>query len=671
MRPWTPLLLIAALAPAPGCQGVSKLDLTTLSRGTWQRPEDVVAALAIEPGDTVADLGAGEGYFLPYLSDAVGSDGTVYAVDVDAEIVRELAERFPPDSTNVKATLGELDDPKLPAESLDLVLIVNTYHHIEDRPAYFRRLQAGLGAGGRVAVIEPNDGSRRRPAARPRRGTYQLGGRRRERDAGGGLPGGVPSRLPAGADLPDLRPGAGSARGPCRLRSSARRRPTGPPVSFPASAPSPRAACWSRTRSEAGSSPPPGFLARDLGDPVWILALWAIGGALALAGALSYAELGAAYPKVGGEYVYLREAFGPRAAFLSGWTSFTMGFGAPIAASSIAFAEYLRVLMPEALGGIPLPIPAVALVWGLTAIHLLGVEGGGRFQRLVTVLKVGGVLLLLAIGVGAGGGDPSHWTLASPDADPRVGTAAVGLIFVLYSFSGWNAAAYIAGEIRDPTRSLPRALLWGTGFVALLYLGLNLFYLYALPVEALASEPVLPVAEKAASALLGPGASTAVSALLCVSIAGATSSMVWAGPRVTWAMAEDGALPRRLGQLSASGAPRAATLLQAFWITGLLATGTFEQLVVYGGFAIALFSVAAVASVLVLRGTQPDRPLPFRVPGFPWVPLCFIAATLWIAGHTLIERPGEALLSLATVGVGLVLFAWTRRQSSIRSSGPQ
>ena len=406
-----------------------------------------------------------------------------------------------------------------------------------------------------------------------------------------------------------------------------------------------------------------GFLARDLGDPFWILALWGVGGALALAGALSYAELGAAMPRVGGEYVYLREAFGRPLAFLSGWTSFTIGFGAAIAAASIAFAEYLATLLPAAVAQTAPSLAAVALVWTLTGIHLLGVAGGGRFQRLITIVKIGGVLLLLGAAFGSGAGSWEHFSAAPGAARPRLGSAAVGLIFVLYSFAGWNAAAYIAGEIRRPERSLPRALIAGTIFVALFYLAINLFYFYALPASALAAEPVLPVAKKAASALLGPRASSIVAALLCLSIAGASSSMIWAGPRVTWAMAQDGVVPRALGARSGAGAPTAAILLQAVWVTLLLFTGTFEQLVVYGGFAIALFSAAAVACLFVLRWRLPQQARPFRVPGYPWVPASFIVATLWIAGHVLIERPTEALLSLATVLAGLPLYAiWRRKQ---------
>jgi APA family basic amino acid/polyamine antiporter len=407
-----------------------------------------------------------------------------------------------------------------------------------------------------------------------------------------------------------------------------------------------------------------GFLARDLGSPLWILLLWAAGGALALAGAMSYAELGASMPRVGGEYVYLRRAFGPLVGFLSGWTSFTIGFGAAIAAAAMGFAHYLQVLLPEGggwLGQRP-EVPAIGLVWALTGIHALGIERGGRFQRLVTIGKVGAVVLLVAVALALGRGDWAHFGGRFATGAPPGGASAVGLVFVLYAYSGWNAAAYIAGEIRDPARSLPRAMIGGTAVVTLLYLALNVMYFYALPVSALAAEPVLPGAEKAASALLGPAAGAAVAAVLCLSIAGAVSSMIWAGPRVYQAMAEDGAAPRILARTSEAGAPVAAIALQSVWITVLLLSGTFEQLVVYSGFALALFSAAAVACLVALRRREPERLRPFRVPAYPWVPLAFIAASLWIASYALLERPAEAMLSAATVLAGIpVWWMWRAR----------
>jgi APA family basic amino acid/polyamine antiporter len=407
-----------------------------------------------------------------------------------------------------------------------------------------------------------------------------------------------------------------------------------------------------------------GFQVRDLGDPFLILLLWLFGGALALAGAMSYAELGTALPRVGGEYVYLRRAFGPVWGFLSGWTSFTIGFGAAIAAAAVAFAHYLIALVPSLAAASP-AVLALALVWGLTGIHALGVERGGSFQRWLTVLKIGGIALLVLVALGSGRGDRAHLGAAAPGVEPGFGTAAVALVFVLYAFAGWNAAGYIAGEIRDPRRSLPRAMIGGAAFVTLLYLAVNLAYFYALP----AAEPVLPVAEKAAAALFGQGAASVVSAVLCVSIAGAASSMIWAGPRVYFAMAEDGVAPRWLAKTSHTAAPVPAILASSAWVTVLVLSGTFEQLVVYSGVALALFSAGAVASLFVLRRREPGLTRPYRVAPYPWVPLAYVAAALWIAAHAAFERPVESLLSLGTVVAGLPFYFVWRPRPAPRARG--
>jgi len=406
-----------------------------------------------------------------------------------------------------------------------------------------------------------------------------------------------------------------------------------------------------------------GFQARDLGDPGAILLLWLVGGALALAGAMSYGELGAAIPRVGGEYVYLRRAFGPLCGFLSGWMSFTVGFGAAIAAAAMGFAAYMGTLAPGSLFERAPTAVALALVWALTGVHLLGTEQGGRFQRWITIAKIGAVFVGLIAAVAWGEGSWGNLTRGVPGVTPKLGTASVALIFVLYAFSGWNAASYIAGEMRDPARNLPRALIGGTLFVTVFYLAVNLVYFYALPASALAADPVLPVAEKVASALFGDDAARIASALLCLSIAGACSSMIWAGPRVYQAMAQDGVVPAALARTTKRGAPATSTLLQSTWISLLLFTGTFEQLVVYAGVALAVFSALGVGSVLVLRVREPDLPRPYRVALYPWVPLAYMAGSLWIARYTGLERPTEAALSAATIASGLPLYwLWNRRR---------
>ncbi len=406
-----------------------------------------------------------------------------------------------------------------------------------------------------------------------------------------------------------------------------------------------------------------GFLARDLGDPTLILSLWVVGALLALAGAMSYSELGAALPQAGGDYVYLRQSYGPLFGFLSGWASFTVGFGAAIAASSVSFASYFLRVMPLAEDtGLVAKGLALALVWCLTIVHAAGVGTGGRLQRVLTTIKVTAIVVLILGGLGLGTGSWTHFNATAPNAATSLGSIIVALIFVFYTYLGWNVAGYIAGEIVDPGRTIPRIMIGGTVFVASLYLLLNLVYLYALPVTALAQPPLLPVAEKAAAALWGPMAARLVAVMLCVSIAAGVSAMVWAGPRVYWAMARDGVFASYFATINqTSGVPMRAILLQSAWASLLILTGTFEQLVIYSGLVLAAFSALTVGAVIVLRRRNPGLARPFRVPFYPLTPIVFIACLLLIVGYSLIHRPIESALGIATVLAGLPLY-WLWRK---------
>lgn len=405
-----------------------------------------------------------------------------------------------------------------------------------------------------------------------------------------------------------------------------------------------------------------GFMARDLGDPTLILLLWLIGALLALAGALSYSELGAALPQAGGEYVYLREAYGPWLGFLSGWASFTVGFSAAIAAGTMSFAAYARQFVPQAGAAEGFDtLLALALLWSLTAVHLAGVGPGGMAQRLLTVSKVGAMLLFVAGAFWVGQGNWAHLAMRETMPEPSPGTIVASLMFVLFAYSGWNAAGYIAGEIADPGRAIPRAMLWGTLFIGSVYLLLNLVYFYALPVSLLAQAPLLPVAEKTAVALFGPSASRFITALLCLSIAAAVSAMVWAGPRVYYAMAQDDVLPGLFAANWGKGqAPGPAILLQSLWATILILSGTFEQLVIYSGFILVGFSALAVSGVVVLRRRQPDLPRPYRVPFYPFLPCLFVTAALVILGYSLTQRPVEALWAAGTLLAGMPVYWWRK-----------
>ncbi|MCP9449596.1 MAG: amino acid permease [Nitrospira sp.] len=410
-----------------------------------------------------------------------------------------------------------------------------------------------------------------------------------------------------------------------------------------------------------------GFMARDLGHPGLILAVWLMGGLVALAGALTYSELGTALPVAGGEYIYLTRAYGPFVGFLSGWTSFAVGFSAAIAAGAMSFASYVLELVrcgDEGTAGILSIIVALALLWTITGFHLLGVGVGAWLQRTLTLLNVGAILFLVGAGLIGGKGDWAHLALPNERATPSIGLCVVSLIFALYAYSGWNAAVYLAGEVREPARTLPRALIGGTLFVMLLYLMLNVLYFYALTVTELADPPLLPVANKVAAALLGEDAASLVTMILCLSIAGAVSAMVWAGPRVYYAMAKDGLLPAHFCQLSGSrGTPTHAVLLQSLWASVLILSGSFERLVVYSGTVLTIFSALAVGAVFVLRHREPDLPRPYRTLFYPLVPAFFLAASVVIIWNVLYERPMEGAMGIATVLAGTPLyFVWGRRR---------
>ncbi len=408
-----------------------------------------------------------------------------------------------------------------------------------------------------------------------------------------------------------------------------------------------------------------GFMARDLGNPGLILSVWLVGGLIALAGALSYSELGTALPVAGGEYVYLRRAYGPFIGFLSGWTSFAVGFSAAIAAGAMSFAAYVNQLLPfDGERGLLSTVIALVLLWSITAIHLAGMGVGGFLQRTLTVLNMGAILSLIAAGMMRGQGDWGHLSFSDAQTSPSIGLSIVSLIFALYAYSGWNAAVYLAGEVIEPARTIPRALISGTLFVIGLYLALNIFYFYALPVTDLAQPPLLPVASKVSVALLGADAARFVTMILCLLITGTMSAMVWAGPRVYYAMAKDGLIPAYFSRTSgARSTPINATLLQSLWASVLIVSGSFEQLVIYSGTVLTIFSGLAVGAVLVLRHKEPDLPRPYRTPFYPFVPGFFILMSMVIIWNAVSERPLEAGLGIATVLAGTPLYLLWRRLS--------
>ena len=408
-----------------------------------------------------------------------------------------------------------------------------------------------------------------------------------------------------------------------------------------------------------------GLMARDLGDPLLILLLWAIGGVFAIGGAMVYGELGSRLPHSGGDYVYLRETYGSLVAFLSGWTSFTIGFGAAVAASAISFSAYaLRVIPIEDDGGWGAKGLSLGLLWVVTLIHCGGLTGGGRLQRLITSTKVLAIGALILGGLSA---STAQWDLLSTrpsDVHPTPGSIAIALVIVTYCYLGWNVAGFIATEIENPQRTLPRVMIGGTAFVATIYVLLNVVYLSALSISALAQEPIVPVAEKSSAALWGPASGRFVAAILCLSIAGAVSAMTWAGPRVYWAMAHDGIISSWLARRDPhTGVPTRAILCQTLWASLLILSGTFEQLLVYSGMILAFFMALTLSAIFPLRARATQDTTLYRIPFYPVLPALLVIGALTIVCTSFLQRPMQALYGTITVLAGLPLYLYWKRHS--------
>jgi APA family basic amino acid/polyamine antiporter len=388
-----------------------------------------------------------------------------------------------------------------------------------------------------------------------------------------------------------------------------------------------------------------GLLAADLGSPLAVLAVWAVAGLLALAGASTYAELGTLLPRAGGEYVYLSRAFHPAVGFLSGFVSLVAGFSAPIAAGALAFGRYLGAVVP----GVNPQAAGAALIIAATALSSTGPRAAGRAHVALTSANLLLIVGLIVAALAAPAAEPAR-ALAATAGLPRPGAFAVGLIYASYSYLGWNAAAYVAGELRDPARTLPRALLAGCGVVTALYVLLNAAFFAAAPPGALAGK--VEIAHTAAAMLWGERAGAAVSALVCAALAAHVSAMVTTGPRVYTAMAEDGLFFRAFARRSAGGAPVASVWLQGALALAVMLTATFEELMLYIGLLLGLSTTLTVAAVFVLRGRLPEAARPHRAAFYPWAPAAFLALSLWMSVYAVIERPRESLAGLLTLVVG-------------------
>lgn len=427
-----------------------------------------------------------------------------------------------------------------------------------------------------------------------------------------------------------------------------------------------------------------GFLAGDLGRPSLVLGEWLAGGVVAMAGCLCYAELGVNLPRSGGEYVYLREAWGPMWGFLSGWVSFFAGFSAPIAASALLFSEYLSHFIPALRTSAGAPDVsnafwhlrlgpgeglAVGLIALFTVINILGLRLAAKAQNWLTGLKVAALGLFVALAFTIGKGSWSNLAAATPPASAYSAPTqfAISLVFVMFAYSGWNAAAYVAEEMQSPERTLPKALVAGTLVVTALYLALNAAFIYALPLVSL--KGVEGVGTLAAGALFGARAGGWFSAVMAAAILSCLSAMMIVGPRVYFAMARDGAfLPSAASIHARFGTPGRSILYQGIASTLMVVTSSFEALAYYIGFALVFFAALAVAGLFRLRARPGWKRLPAVNWAFPVLPLLFLAASLWMLAVILVARPKEPVLGLATILAGALFYRLVKSRAPASTS---
>lgn len=398
-----------------------------------------------------------------------------------------------------------------------------------------------------------------------------------------------------------------------------------------------------------------GFQLQGLPSGFSLLLVWVVGGLVALSGAFCYGELAAMFPRSSGEYNFLRRAYHPALGFLAGWISATVGFAAPVALAAMAFGEYGKAIFP---GVSPIAL-GVIVVWVVSLVGLSGLRRSSAFQMTWTLLKVVLISAFLIAGVLVGTPQPISFAPTAADASHVVSASfAISLVFVMYSYSGWNAATYIVGEMHDPQRSLPRSLMIGTSIVILLYVALNALFLYTTPVDQLSGQ--IDVAVIAGKHMFGDLGGRVVGALICIGLVSSISAMMWIGPRVTVAMGEDIPMLRIFGRRSERGVPTAAILFQLGVATMMLVTQSFEAVLDLIQFSLLACSFLTVLGVIKLRITHPDLPRPYRAWGYPVTPIVFLSMTAFMMYYLVTQRPVQSFISVVIMGAGLALYYLSR-----------
>ena len=402
----------------------------------------------------------------------------------------------------------------------------------------------------------------------------------------------------------------------------------------------------------------PHNVAMEVGSVSGLYLVWVVGGALALAGALSLAELGAAMPEAGGIYVYLREAYGKLVAFLYGWGSLLVIDAGSAATLGVAFGIYASGFIP--LTPLEQKVLAGVVISVLTLINILGVKKGTAVQTIFTIAKLGGLAIIIGCAILLPPIAPAVSVNPLPTPHTTLSSFGVALVGVLWAYQGWHQLSYTAGEVKNPSKVLPIGFFLGTAIIITVYLAANAAYLHVLPLPVMAEHQ--RVAATAMQFLIGPRGARFVSALILCSIFGALNGTILTSPRVYYAMARDGVFFRIVARVHPKfQTPAVALILLGAWSTVLAVSGSFEGLYTYVIFAMWIFSGAAIAGVVILRRRLPNLHRPYLVWGYPFLPIAFILASLAIVANTLIAKPLESALGLAIVLAGIPLyFIWRR-----------
>jgi basic amino acid/polyamine antiporter, APA family len=406
-----------------------------------------------------------------------------------------------------------------------------------------------------------------------------------------------------------------------------------------------------------------GFQVTDITSGFSLLLLWVVGGVVAICGAFCYAELAAMLPRSSGEYNFLRRIYHPAFGFVAGWLSATVGFAAPIALAAMAFGVYFKSIVP----GAPPLLLGFCITWLAALVHLGGVRFGSAYHNAWTALKLILIVVFIVAGLALGDSQPISFMPSAVDLT-QIGGApfAISLVFVMYSYSGWNAATYIVGELRDPSRNVPRALFAGTAIVIVLYVSLNAVFLITTPIKEMAGQ--LDVAIVAGKHIFGNLGGRIVGALICLGLVSSISAMTWIGPRVAMTMGEDSPLLRLFSRKSKQDAPTVAIVFQLLVSNLLLLTQSFEAVLDFIQFSLTFCSFFTVLGLIKMRITHPRLARPYRAWGYPVTPIIFLSVTLFMMYYLVVNRPLQSVAGVAMMLAGLVVYYISRPLSNAPSS---